>query len=284
MEIGEPVRSLLGNGVLQGSGLVVLKLLLIVVVAAVALRLAHVGVNAAVRALFDRERAEGSSPDLSEIEVRKRRQTLTSLAHGVMRTLIVVVAFLMALDALGLDIGPAIAGLGVAGLALGLGAQNLVRDYIAGAFILVENQYGKGDVVKIADVTGTVEDFSLRRTTLRDFDGTVHSVPNGLITVASNLTRVWARVDVPITVPGPEVERATQLVDQVGREMAQDPSWAGRVLEPPRVDRVEALAGSGVTLKVLGSVTAGDRWSAAGELRKRILSAFAANGVTIAGS
>jgi moderate conductance mechanosensitive channel len=282
MQIGEGIR-LFNDPLIQGSGLVVLKLLLIIVITIVALRVAHVGVSAAVRALFERETTEGTAKDLSAAEVKRRRETLAALAHGVVRTFIVVVAFLTALNAVGLDIGPAIAGLGVAGLALGLGAQSLVRDYLAGAFILVENQYGKGDVVRIAEVTGTVEDFSLRRTTLRDFDGTVHVVANGLITVASNLTRVWARIDVQVTVPAAEVERATELVDQVGREMAEDEAWAGRVLEPARVDRVEALTGAGATLKILGSVRADDRWSAAGELRRRILATFSANGVTLAG-
>jgi small-conductance mechanosensitive channel len=284
MEIGEGIRGLFRDPLLQGTGLVVFKLVLIVVLTAVALRVAHIGVSAAVRALFERETTEGTAQDLSVGEVRRRRETLASLAHGVARTFIVVVAFLTALNAVGLDIGPAIAGLGIAGLALGLGAQNLVRDYLAGAFILIENQYGKGDVVRIADVTGTVEDFSLRRTTLRDFDGTVHVVPNGLIAVASNLTRVWARIDVQVTVPPSDVDRAIELVDQAGREMAQDEAWSGRVLEPPRVDRVEALTGAGATLKILGSVRADDRWAAAGELRRRILAAFGANNVTLAGS
>jgi small-conductance mechanosensitive channel len=283
MVVGEGLRRFVDDPVLQGSGVVLLKLLLIVVLTLVALRVAHMAVMAAVRTLFERETSEGTAQELSAAEVKKRRETLATLAHGVARTFIIVVAFLTALNAVGLDIGPAIAGLGVAGIALGLGAQNLVRDYLAGAFILVENQYGKGDVVRIAEVTGTVEDFSLRRTTLRDFDGTVHSVPNGLITVASNLTRIWARIDVLVTVPAGDVQRATELVEQVGREMAADEAWAGRVLEPPRVDRVEALTGAGATLKILGSVRADDRWSAAGELRSRILAAFGANGVTLAG-
>jgi small conductance mechanosensitive channel len=283
MQIGEGIR-LFNDPLIQGSSLVVLKLLLIILITIVALRVAHAGVAAAVKALFERETTEGTARDLSVAEVKRRRETLASLAHGVARIFIVVVAFLTALNAVGLDIGPALAGLGVAGIALGLGAQNLVRDYLAGAFILIENQYGRGDVVRIADVSGTVEDFSLRRTTLRDFDGTVHVVPNGLITVASNLTRVWARIDVQVTVPPAEVDRATELVEKVGREMAEDEAWAGRVLEPPRVDRVEALTGAGATLKILGTVRAEDRWSAAGELRRRILAAFGAEGVTLAGS
>ena len=116
----------------------------------------------------------------------------------------------MILGELDLDIGPAIAGLGVVGIAVGFGTQSLVRDYFTGALILIENQFAKGDVVTIAGVTGTVEDFSLRRTTLRDLDGVVHTVPNGEIKVASNRTRVWARINLDVTVAyGTDIEEAT---------------------------------------------------------------------------
>ncbi len=190
----------------------------------------------------------------------------------------------MVMQAFHLDIGPAVAGLGIIGIAIGLGSQHLVRDYLAGAFVLIENQYAKGDVVRIADVSGTVEDFSLRRTTLRDLDGTVHSVPNGLIGVASNLTRVWARINLDLTVAhGTDLEAASGVVNEIGRAMAADPAWKRRVLEAPRVDRVSSLAGEGVTLKILGSVRAADRWAATGELRKRIATAFAEQGIEIRG-
>jgi small-conductance mechanosensitive channel len=136
----------------------------------------------------------------------------------------------------------------------------------------------------IADVSGTVEDFSLRRTTLRDLDGTVHSVPNGLIGVASNLTRVWARINLDLTVAhGTDLEAASGAVNEIGLAMAADPAWKRRVLEAPRVDRVSSLAGEGVTLKILGSVRAADRWAATGELRKRIATAFAEQGIEIRG-
>jgi len=266
----------------QTYGLVVVRLLLIVVLTLVALRLGALAVRGAVRALFEREASEGTAQELSAIEIGKRRETVAALGQGVVRGFIFVVAFLVAMETLGLDIGPAIAGLGIAGLALGLGSQSLVRDYLAGTFILVENQYGKGDVIKIVDVTGTVEDFTLRRTTLRDFDGTVHTVPNGLIGVSSNLTWLWARVDVEITVAAADLERASRLVDEIGAAMAEDAAWKTRVLEAPRVDRIAALTASGVTLKILGSVRADDRWAAAGELRRRILAAFSANEVSLA--
>src|SRR4029078_10171023 len=109
------------------------------------------------------EAVEGTAQQLSAVEMERRRQTLEDLTYSAVRILILIIAFLMTLQVLRFDIGPAIAGLGIVGLAAGLGAQNLVRDYVAGAFVLIENQYSKGDVVHIAGETGTVEDISLRR-------------------------------------------------------------------------------------------------------------------------
>ena len=127
-------------------------------------------------------------------------------------------------------------------------------------------------VVSIAGVSGAVEDFSLRRTTLRDLDGVVHTVPNGEIRVASNLTRVWSRINQDVTVAyGTDIDKAIEVVDNVGREMAGDPVWKRRVLEAPRVERVQSLEPNGVTLKILGTVRAPDQWSAAGDLRKQDL-------------
>jgi len=188
----------------------------------------------------------------------------------------------MILRAFGLDIGPAVAGLGVVGVAVGFGAQHLVRDYLNGALILIENQFSKGDVIRIAGVAGTVEDFSLRRTTLRDLDGVVHTVPNGEILVASNLTRVWARINLDVVVAyGTDIDRATLVVNEVGRSMTNDPIWKRRVLEAPSVDRISALGEYGITLKILGTVRAPDQWAAAGELRKRLLDAFREHGIEI---
>jgi small conductance mechanosensitive channel len=254
----------------------------IVIVAIIAVRLAKVFVHGIVKALLDREATEGTAQELSAVELKKRMDTLDGLGSRVLQAFIVVIAALMILEAVGLEIGPAIAGLGVVGIAVGFGAQAFVRDYLTGALILVENQFAKGDVVRIAGVAGTVEDFSLRRTTLRDLDGVVHTVPNGEIKVASNQTRVWARVNQDVTVAyGTDVTRAIDVVDGVGRAMAEDPVWKRRVLEPPRVERVEALGEYGITLKILGSVRAAEQWSTAGELRRRLLDAFAEHGIEI---
>ncbi len=267
---------------LSGPGAVVRNVFVIVIVAIVAARLSAAFVRGIVKALMDREASEGTAQELSAVELQKRMATLDTLGANVLRTFIVIIASVTLLGTLGIDIGPAITGLGIVGVALGFGAQHLVRDYLNGALILVENQFSKGDVVRIGGVAGTVEDFSLRRTTLRDLDGVVHTVPNGEITVASNLTRVWARVNQDVTVAyATDIDRAIAVVDAVGQAMAADPAWKRRVLEAPRVERVEALGEYGVTLKILGSVRAPERWAAAGELRKRLLAAFREHGIEI---
>jgi moderate conductance mechanosensitive channel len=260
-----------------------LPALLIVIAALIALRVARLFVRGIVKTLLDREATEGTAQELSAVELKKRMDTLDSLATNILQFFIVVIAALMVLGQLGLDIGPAIAGLGVVGIAVGFGAQFLVRDYLNGALILIENQFARGDVVRIGGVEGTVEDFTLRRTTLRDLDGVVHTVPNGEIHVASNLTRVWSRINQDVTVAyGTDIDKAIEVVDTVGREMAGDPIWKRRVLEAPRVDRISELGEAGVTLKILGTVRAADQWAAAGDFRRRLLVAFQVSGIEIA--
>jgi len=263
----------------------VLPVLLIIVAAYVALRLARLFVHGVVKTLLDREASEGTAQELSAVELKKRMDTLDALGANALQFFIVVIAGLMILGQLGLDIGPAVAGLGIVGIAVGFGAQFLVRDYLNGSLILIENQFSRGDVVRLAGVEGTVEDFTLRRTTLRDLDGIVHTVPNGEIHVASNLTRVWSRINQDVTVAhGTDVEAAIAVVDEVGREMAGDPVWRRRVLEAPRVERIAELAESGVTLKILGTVRAADQWAAAGDFRRRLLEAFRTNGIELSGA
>ena len=259
-----------------------LPILLVLVVAFVLLRASRLFVRGVVKALMDREATEGTAQELSAVELKKRIDTLDDLGANVIRFFIIIIAGLMILRSFGLDIGPAVAGLGVVGVAVGFGAQHLVRDYLNGALILIENQFSKGDVVRVAGVSGTVEDFSLRRTTLRDLDGVVHTVPNGEILVASNLTRVWARINLDLVVAyGTDIELATSVVNDVGASMVDDPIWKRRVLEAPFVDRISALGEYGVTLKVLGTVRAPDQWAASGELRKRLLAAFSEHGIEI---
>jgi small conductance mechanosensitive channel len=255
-------------------------ILVVVAVALVLIRVARLFIHGIVKALMDREATEGTAQELSAVELKKRIDTLDDLGLNVIRFFIVVIAGLMILRSFDLDIGPAIAGLGVVGVAVGFGAQHLVRDYLNGALILIENQFSKGDVIRVAGVSGTVEDFSLRRTTLRDLDGVVHTVPNGEIKVASNRTRTWARINQDVTVAfGTDIDKAIEVVDELGKTMAADPVWRRRILEAPRVERVERIEERGITLKILGTVRASEQWAAGGEFRKLLLEAFTRNGI-----
>ena len=257
-----------------------LQLLLLLVAAWLALRFTRSTIRVALGRLFDREAAEGTAQELSEVEVERRRATLEGLLYRALRVIIVVIAFVMALAVLRLDIGPAIAGLGILGLAISLGSQNMVRDYVAGAFVLIENQYARGDIVQIADVTGMVEDVSLRRTSIRDLDGTLHTIPHSLIAVTSNLTRSWSRINLDVPIPYDEdIGAVWAAINDAGRELAEDPEWKPFVFKPARVVRVDRLAEQGLVLKVLGQVAATHRFEAAGELRGRILAQFARRGL-----
>jgi small-conductance mechanosensitive channel len=263
-------------------GEVGLQLALVVLATIIALAFVSVVIRLALGRLFQREVDEGTVSQVGAFELERRRLTLEGLLNRALRVIILVIAFLMALAVLRLDIGPAIAGLGILGLAISLGTQNLVRDYVAGAFVLIENQYAKGDVVTIAGLTGSVEDISLRRTMLRDLDGAVHFVPHSQLTTVSNQTRGWAgiNIDLPIAY-GSSLEQVSALVDQAWAEMAQEDQWRARVLTPPQVLRVDKLAEGGMVVKIAGRTAPGDQWLVTGELRRRIIEASDKAGLKI---
>lgn len=259
------------------------RLLIVLVIIVVCVAITRLSLGALRRVLGAMQARAQSESSLDEAaEVSKRFTTIEALVGYVVKGFVATIGGLLVLEQIGLDVGPAIAGLGVVGIAIGFGAQAIVRDFFSGILILLENQYGQGDVVEIAGVTGTVEELTLRRTVLRDADGVVHNVPNGEIKVASNRTRVWRRINHDVIVAyGTDIERAIAVFDAVGVALAADPAWADRILETPSVDRVDQLGERGITLKILGRVRAGEMVAVTGELRKRILAAMAANGIEI---
>ena len=209
---------------------------LIIVGAYLVLRLGRVLIHRLVERTLSRQATDNTTQELSAVELKKRVDTLEALGARVLRLVVVVAATFLVFDTL--DLLPALAGLGLLGAALAFAFQDVIRDLVNGALIVIENWYSIGDVVQVGGVSGSVEDIGLRRTTLRDLDGVVHIVPNGEIRVASNLTRVWARINLDVTVAhGTDIDRASAVVDAVGREMASQPTWKRRLLEPPRVER-----------------------------------------------
>jgi small conductance mechanosensitive channel len=207
--------------------------------------------------------------------VKKRTDTLTSIFTGGMKLVILTMVAFTILSELDIDIGLILAGLGIAGIAVGFGAQYLIRDLIAGIFVIMENQYRVGDVAKIADIAGLVEEINLRKTVLRDLDGIVHHVPNGEIRVASNYTRHFSRVNLDVSVAyGTNLDHAIEVLNRVGQELAADENWSPLIKSAPQVLRVNNLGDSGIDIKVLGDVKPLQQWAVTGELRKRIKKAF----------
>jgi small conductance mechanosensitive channel len=213
--------------------------------------------------------------DQPEVEIEKRTKTLTSVFVCTAEVVLVLVALFMVLPELGVNVAPVLAGVGIAGIALGFGAQTLVHDTINGLFILVENQYGIGDVVNVAGIGGLVEEVNLRRTVLRDLDGAVHSIPNSEIKVATNLTREWSRVNMNVSVAyGEDLDKVTEVVNRVGQELARDEEFGPLILSPPQVLRVDNFGESGIEIKILGETKPIRQWDVMGELRKRLKKAF----------
>jgi small conductance mechanosensitive channel len=216
-------------------------------------------------------------------EGRKRRlDTLLGVFLGLGRIIIIIMVVLMVLSEMGVSVGPILAGFGVVGIAVGFGAQYLIRDLIAGVFILMENQYRVGDVAKVADVSGLVEEINLRKTVLRDLDGVVHHVPNGEIRVASNYSMNFARVNLNISVTyDTDLDFAINVINRVCREMAEEEKWRKVLRTTPQVLRVDNLGDSGIDIKIVGDVKPLEQWNVAGELRLRLKKAFDAEGIEI---
>jgi len=217
-----------------------------------------------------------------EIEVTKRIETLSHVIYRTAVVAVAIVAIVTLLPEFGINAGPMIAGLGLAGLAVGFGAQNLVRDVINGVFILVENQYGKNDVVSIGGISGLVEDINLRRTVLRDLDGTVHFIPHSQIGTTSNLTKGYSRVNFNVRVAyDSDIDKVFEVIDRVGKELAADPAFSAMIKDPPHALRVDNFTDTAIEVKVLGDTLPIEQWTVMGEMRRRLKKAFDEEGIVI---
>ncbi len=218
-------------------------------------------------------------PGLRTRQVR----TLTSVITSVGVFVILFVAALEVLPLFGFDLGPLLASAGVAGIAIGFGAQTLVKDFINGFYILLDNQYDIGDKVSIAGVKGTVEDMSLRRTTLRDDDGTVHVVPNSQITIVSNLTRDWSQVAMRVVVAYSEPsDRIIELLQQIGEEIRHDPAFANQIVSEVQVPGIDRVGNGEAEYLMLLKTKPNQQFSVGRELRRRIKDSFEKNKIEAA--
>jgi small conductance mechanosensitive channel len=215
---------------------------------------------------------------------RGRTQQIRTVV-GVIRSIgVFVIVFFTGMsvlrDGFKIDIGPLLASAGIAGLAIGFGAQTLVKDVINGFFILVEDQYEVGDTIRTAGVTGAVEEITMRRTILRDADGTLHIVPNSAIQIVSNTTRDWSQVTLHVAVDyGENSDRVVELLQEVAKDFYNDPAFKDDVVAEPQVPGIERVRGQEVDYLMLVKVHPGKQYGVARELRRRIKACFEKAGV-----
>ncbi len=203
----------------------------------------------------------------------RRANTIVATFNWLSSIFLFFIGTALVLDVLGLNISALVASVGIAGIAIGLGAQTLIKDVINGTFILLEDQYGVGDVVRVAGVSGAVVEINPRRTVLRDLDGHLHYIPNSAISIATNMTSGFSRINLDVTVPRDiPTEDAIRMVNDACRQLAEE--RARDILSAPSVLRIDELTEGGVILKVLGDVKPGTQWELTGELRRLIRQRF----------
>ena len=218
----------------------------------------------------------------TQIERENRARTLSSVFHNAATTIIYLGALLIVLDEFGIPISTLLGGVAVFGLAVAFGAQNLIKDYFYGFMILLENQYGVNDVVRIAGISGLVERITLRLTVLRDMEGTVHFIPHGEVKTVSNMTHGWARAVFDIGIAYSEnADRVMDVLMELGRELRQDPAFADRILEDPEMLGVEALGDSSIVIRFQIKTGPMQRWSVKREMLRRIKRKFDELGIEI---
>jgi small-conductance mechanosensitive channel len=212
----------------------------------------------------------------------QRAETIGAVLRSIVTILIWSIALLTVLEALGINLAPLLAGAGIAGLAIGFGAQSLVKDFLSGIFMLMEDQYGVGDVVDAGVATGTVEGVSLRTTRLRDVDGVVWHIPNGTILRIGNKSQQWSRavVDVPVAFEA-DTGAATEVIHDVAESIWHDPDFASVILAEPSVLGVESLAPGRVVIRVVVRTQPQEQWRVERELRVRIKTALDAAGIAL---
>lgn len=231
------------------------------------------------------ERFVPEKDSLQATEAKKRAQTLGNILRHTFLIVIFFIAILMILGELGIQLGPLLATAGIGALAIGFGAQGLVKDVISGFFIILENQYRIGDAIEVAGVSGMVESVSLRKTVLRDLEGRVHTVPNGEIKVVSNLSKEWSRAVVDIGISyRDDVDHIIDLLGQIGRELAGEEPYQSAILESPQILGVERFGESQLVIRMIVKTMPLKQWEVGRELRRRIKNRFDEKGIQIPSS
>lgn len=205
--------------------------------------------------------------ELSDDDVRKRQNTLIGLFTAIWKSIVTVVIALLIFQKIfpQIDLTPVFASAGIVGIALGFGAQSVIKDFLSGVFIILENQYRVGDVVDIEGAAGTVEKISIRSTVLRDADGNVHYLPNGSVVHVINKTMGYSRVSFALAVdPTTNIDELSTIIDKVGDKLAKDPDWIDKILEPPHFLSIGTFTDIALEVKITGKTQPSAQWSVTG--------------------
>ncbi|MFP5577122.1 MAG: mechanosensitive ion channel family protein [Acidimicrobiia bacterium] len=216
------------------------------------------------------------------LRAASRAQTIGLVLKSTASIVIYAMAVITALAEVGINLAPLIAGAGIVGVALGFGAQSLVKDFLSGLFMLAEDQYGVGDVIDVGEATGTVEVVNLRTTKLRAVDGTVWHVPNGEIRRVGNMSQQWARALLDVEVAySTDLGKAERVVKEVADQLWREDTWRTEILEEPEIWGVETLGASGVAIRLVVKTQPGRQWAVSRELNRRIKDRFDREGIEI---
>jgi small-conductance mechanosensitive channel len=271
-----------------------LTILLILVLSLIGRTLAHRLINRVVRTMATggherpgAERRSAAAPGMSNLQLmnerrRQRAETMGSILRSIVSVFVFGLAFVLVLGELGINLAPIVASAGIAGVALGFGAQALVKDFLSGVFMILEDQYGVGDVIDTGFGTGTVEEVGLRVTRIRDVNGVVWYVRNGEILRIGNRSQGWSLAIVDLAVPyDQDLDVVRGLISDVGDGMLEDPDFSTRLLEPPVLAGVESVAGDAVTIRVTARTAPQESLAVARELRERLKDHFDAAGISV---
>jgi small-conductance mechanosensitive channel len=218
----------------------------------------------------------------TQSEREKRAETLTRVINNVLLIVVWAIVGMMILRQLGVDIGPILAGAGIIGVAVGFGAQSLVKDFLAGIFIMIENQFRVGDVIQAAGQGGIVEKITLRTTTIRDLSGNVHVIPNGQIAVVTNMTKEWSRYMFDVGVAYKEdVDHVMEVLSEIGEELRKDEKFGPMIREPLQILGVDSFGDSAVNIRVMFTTEPLQQWNVGREFRRRIKKTFDERGIEI---
>jgi small conductance mechanosensitive channel len=250
----------------------------------VAIILFYIGSGLLAKLVKQAVKSTAKHRDWHRKDMEKRQKTLSALFVSIWRIMIIIyVAVSILTTVFRVDLGPLFASAGIIGVALGFGAQSLIKDFLSGIFIIAENQYRVGDIIAIEGASGTVERIGTRSTVIRDIDGNVHYFPNGMVMHVINKTMGYSMARFNIAIhPSSNIDEVTEIIDRLGVELAAENEWKNKIIKAPAFVSIGEFTGTSVDLQIAGKTQPSDQWAVIAEMRKRLLEALESADIKLA--